>query len=135
MPICWDAHVSKAGTPKEHRPAVALTLHGPASAAEARGISGYMQWLECHVARVALHVGTCGNMWGYTCLPRAADQQRWVQEFYRVMQDALGMLTAFPLGEFADRYYQEAASSSVATAISLGMRPSCLLILVSICGA
>ena len=45
------------------------------------------------------------------------------QEFYRVMRDALGMLTAFPLGEFADRYYQEAASSSVATAISLGAGP------------
>ena len=42
------------------------------------------------------------------------------QQFYGVMQDALGMLTAFPLGEFADRYYSEAASSSVATAISLG---------------
>ena len=35
------------------------------------------------------------------------------------MQDALGMLTAFPKGDFADRYYLEAASSSVATAISV----------------
>ena len=35
------------------------------------------------------------------------------------MQDALGMLTAFPRGDFADRYYLEAASSSVATAISV----------------
>ena len=35
------------------------------------------------------------------------------------MQDAMGMLTAFPKGDFADRYYLEAASSSVATAISV----------------
>ena len=43
-----------------------------------------------------------------------------MQRYYAAMQGALGMLTAFP----GDRYYTEAASSTVATAISLGVRRS-----------